>query len=522
MNNKLQIPLIFAVTGHRDLCSKDIKTIKEKIATLFNEYKTNYPHTPIILLSALAEGADMLAAEVAMEMGISLHQILPYEEEAYLESFKDEESKKLFYTLKAYASKCETLEYPTDINVNQQYQKLGEYLSDTSNILLALWDGTDTNKEGGTSEVIRYFRSKCEENHFDRFDGNALYIIKTPRETNPAIENAFSLEREYIGLTQGKSFEKMLQKVDTLNMDILQQKIDEKETLFHTIMSYFEKKAQTNQTKHSRYMVIILFLTWFAIVFLELMHNLHDNKYILGYGLGLLGAFSVYHFFMKSDKIQNDFIFSRGFTEALRVQNIWNNADIKQSVANHYLINHHHKFSWITTVLKNINYITKDSSVSSDNTTQWIDSQIDYFKETIKTREAQYHKLEYIAHIFYWLGVISVVSIFIFYGLETLHFIPHGHFPYNWHFFVLSSGLFLLTSAFIGEKYVQLQGYKEKIYNFGIMLTHFENAKNALSSTEIGSENYKKIIRDLGKKALDENSKWVILGDDRKVEASFE
>jgi 2-C-methyl-D-erythritol 4-phosphate cytidylyltransferase len=54
------------------------------------------------------------------------------------------------------------------------------------------------------------------------------------------------------------------------------------------------------------------------------------------------------------------------------------------------------------------------------------------------------------------------------------------------------------------------------------MLTNFEDAKETLESVKKDSNEYKKIIFDLGLKALEENSKWVVLHDSVRVKPSLD
>ena len=78
------------------------------------------------------------------------------------------------------------------------------------------------------------------------------------------------------------------------------------------------------------------------------------------------------------------------------------------------------------------------------------------------------------------------------------------------------------AAAFIGEKYIKIEGYEEEIYNFYELLQDFKNAKDALKNLKKDSNEYKDIIYDLGIKALQENSKWVMLHDKMRVKPSLE
>jgi len=66
----------------------------------------------------------------------------------------------------------------------QCYQKLGEYIADKSNILIALWDGKETSTDdGGTASIVHYQREYLykNENIFDSKDGKVIHIYSTPK-----------------------------------------------------------------------------------------------------------------------------------------------------------------------------------------------------------------------------------------------------------------------------------------------------------------------------------------------------
>ena len=65
-----RLPLVIGVTGHRDLREQDVPRLEPEVAAIIaglrRDYLRNDPQTPIIVLSALAEGADRLVARVAL------------------------------------------------------------------------------------------------------------------------------------------------------------------------------------------------------------------------------------------------------------------------------------------------------------------------------------------------------------------------------------------------------------------------------------------------------------------------
>jgi hypothetical protein len=58
-----KIPLVIGVMGHRNLHPNEIPMLKEKVKDIFNFLKTNYPKTPLLLISPLAEVEERLVAQ---------------------------------------------------------------------------------------------------------------------------------------------------------------------------------------------------------------------------------------------------------------------------------------------------------------------------------------------------------------------------------------------------------------------------------------------------------------------------
>ena len=82
-----RFPLVVGATGHRDLRDQDVPWLEQEIADIIAALKRDYlgsdAETPLILLSALAEGADQLVARVALAQGARLIAPLPMPLEEY-------------------------------------------------------------------------------------------------------------------------------------------------------------------------------------------------------------------------------------------------------------------------------------------------------------------------------------------------------------------------------------------------------------------------------------------------------
>ncbi len=198
-----KIPIVVGVTGHRNIVDEDKPAIKTQIAKSLKEIqnlckngKKGGENTPIIMLNAFAQGADMLCAEAAFELGIEVYAVLPCKEEKYKQSFdlhqstlkkvgitsgqeyedalaKDEADKKRLdeYLLRV-RSRGGRIIYSPDIEKNKawikktididdesyEYRQLGIYIAEHSHVLIALWDGKPPQGQYGcgTVEVIKF------------------------------------------------------------------------------------------------------------------------------------------------------------------------------------------------------------------------------------------------------------------------------------------------------------------------------------------------------------------------------
>ena len=58
------VTLVVGVTGHRDLVETEIPGLSDQILKFFEKIQELCPHTPVGILTPLAEGGDLLVAKV--------------------------------------------------------------------------------------------------------------------------------------------------------------------------------------------------------------------------------------------------------------------------------------------------------------------------------------------------------------------------------------------------------------------------------------------------------------------------
>lgn len=99
-----------------------------------------------VLISALAEGTDRYAAHAALERGWKLVAPLPFKVARYLKDFEAPESRAEFEQLRAAAQAVEP-------EGKGSYLVVGEMILDRSDVLVALWNGSEPKGPGGTADV---------------------------------------------------------------------------------------------------------------------------------------------------------------------------------------------------------------------------------------------------------------------------------------------------------------------------------------------------------------------------------
>lgn len=154
------VQIIIGVTGNRKLGNRSAITRAARLA-LDSIRQMAPPLTDtaklLIVLSPLAEGADRLVVREALRIPETmLKAVLPMKKDDYMQDFTTEESKKEFEELLAQARSIEIL--PVTNSRNEAYEKVGWYVVDRCDVLMAIWDGKSSGGRGGTQEIVQYAR----------------------------------------------------------------------------------------------------------------------------------------------------------------------------------------------------------------------------------------------------------------------------------------------------------------------------------------------------------------------------
>ena len=149
-------PFYVAVTGHSQLGdSATTRFVASTFDMLLAQLQHDHP-AGLVALSGLAAGADTLFAEAALARAIALEACLACAE--LIENFTPGAARDHHLMLRKRSRRIHTL--PFTERSNAAYMALGRWLVDTSDLLIAAWNGLPAVAEGGTGDVVAYARQQ--------------------------------------------------------------------------------------------------------------------------------------------------------------------------------------------------------------------------------------------------------------------------------------------------------------------------------------------------------------------------
>ncbi|MDR1706287.1 MAG: hypothetical protein LBS19_16630 [Clostridiales bacterium] len=150
------------VTGHRRLLAEQLPVITQEAKTFLIETKA--AHGEARVLSPCAEGADMLCAGLALELGLRLAVPLPMDSAEYRKDFPASAAAE-FDRLLALADEAfrvlpQEPVPPGLVPRGFYYRQAGIYVARRCDILLAVWYGLehDPPDGAGTWETVKLAR----------------------------------------------------------------------------------------------------------------------------------------------------------------------------------------------------------------------------------------------------------------------------------------------------------------------------------------------------------------------------
>ena len=546
------LPLIVSVTGHRDLRADDVPALTVAVRGIFEQFRSKYPSTPLVLLTALASGADQLVARVAKSMGIAYRVPMPLPEQEYRKDFKDADAAA-FDELLAAAEERYFVGFVGDNaagNVGdpdrraRQYAEAGAYMARISHVLIALWNGKPTDAIGGTARVVQYRLDGAPEPYraplglLDAPNTGPVYQVVTPRKSDPVTELAAGTVVLRTGSADGTTegaLPERFHRIEQFNSDARRFGSDHPgvraTTQFREVAA---ELANHYQRDFHRSLDAITVASVIAALALLAAHSLAE-AYLptLLYCIFVVVAVVCY-FFASRGLWQNKFIEYRALEMGLSVQENWDLAGVPESVGNFYLRLQRSELDWIRDAIRTVYHLDPctsfDEAAGVAAVRAFVTGQLDFFRRTARRNTRDFDRFEIGARVAFW--AIAFPLTLALAATAVWHVVtgqPETRCPpivfgsscvSEW----IINGIALATIAVaVCAEYPRRRAFHAQARRYVVMsglyaraLKVLDDARGAPLDEQVRTS--QEVIREIGREALAENGDWLMIHRELPIE----
>jgi hypothetical protein len=559
-------PLVIGVSGHRNLHPHDAARVCRLVDRFLSELKRRMPHTQLRIMVGMAQGADLLVAQAALEAGWQVDAILPMQLDRYVEDFDSESAAAMLGLLKHPAVHTAVLPLPDGVERPVQgsaqrdalYANLTEALTDKCNLLLGLWNGQPSCLKGGTADtVLRYLGARtageCDQAppiDFERAGGDPAWgphfvhwipAMRTDDASAPTQEPCYltGIGENLLAVHQAMplALEHQLTELDTYNreFDRLQAKgaLRPLDTLMPAIGSVEDREdgealrridfeygkadalAIYYQQHSDRLFRWFSYMAAFMALLFLVYAKLMANAVLLSAYLAIfLVSVLIFHFVRTQHWFSKHLIY-RVLAETMRTKFFLRAAKADRLVSATELINltgidQFSGFSWIGNLLKNVEALNAPRSRAGDEARfesvhrHWIRGQQEYFKARVTKLERYSKRLEKMKSVILLTTTVLALGLLIF--SKPLH----SHIgAITWKDVVMFFMGLLPVWLGIWELYQNKMATRELLWQYRNQLGHFTRAELQLSRSA-AHDRHKEILAQVGKESLMESYLWTI------------
>jgi hypothetical protein len=562
-------PLVIGVTSHRNLLPGEVDPIRRLVRALFARLRGDFPHTPLIVLTSLAEGGDQLVAEEALAANVRVIAALPMLREQYEHDFADTAA------LARFAALCDAAEVvvvphadgsrrnmdtqaPDGEARDRHYAQAGVYVSDHCHLLLAIWDGKSLSLLGGTAQIAHYHLSGVKPAPGERRRGERrnllgygserlVYHIACSRDQPdgspaPPLGALQTQWRSGDRALPGEgplpdTFQSAFARADEFNVDAGQHAapIDASnvsaadasappaahaiDRMFHTadwLAMHFQRRVVLAMR------VLYTLAALMAIAF-TLYDNLpaQDNMLYVFLLLFALGGFIVV--LANRRGWHRKYLDYRALAEGLRVQSYWRRAGISltgdaEFARDNFLQKQDVELGWVRNVMRGVGL---ESAIGTQPTTadelravvrEWVGDgkrggQLEYYGRKAVQHARTYRITEAIGSASLCVGIAISVALALFAGRLS------GDAK---NALVMTMAVFSIVAG-VRSAYAYKKADKELIKQYRYMHHIFDEARIALDDA-VDADEQRETLRVLGEAALAEQVEWALMHRQRPLE----
>ncbi|MCB2188396.1 MAG: hypothetical protein KQJ78_18400 [Deltaproteobacteria bacterium] len=530
------IPLAVAVTGHRDLAPADEDQVRDLVREGLAALRAEQPATPLVALSGLAEGADMVFAEAALAAGAELVAVLPARPEVFARDFdhpahaerQPAALRERFSRLLSRCSQVVVVAENLPATDPRRYARVGAYLLRHAHLLLALWDGRESDQEGGTAQVAHLARtgapsadppSPCRAldapapipvHHLrtprrgERLAGSFTWQILqagAPADTLADLHAFNQSAREFAGRNQAAVDQALA------DLNLPDHELTFAEQRIQQVYGVADAMAGALQRRNLRHLGIIhgvslVMLAAFAIhstivanLYLYLLYFLAFSLGLFWYGRG------------RKQRVYPRFVDYRGLAEGLRVQLFFRLAGAPARVADLYLRKQQSELAWLRQALRVLDIGPPRLEPRPELVrASWIEAQAGYYANAQKRDAKALALFKRISFAGFGTGLLVGAAGLLLEGAK-----PALHDSDLLHWLFLFTGL-LPGAGALASSYAQRRGLAQHVREYAQMGEIFRRAARQVSAGDLTQDPgaFRELVLELGREALAEHAQWVV------------
>ncbi|MFU8896110.1 MAG: hypothetical protein ACNA8J_06960 [Gammaproteobacteria bacterium] len=562
------MPLVIGVTGHRNLVADEVPALRRRVREFLAALQAQHPDLPLVVMSPLAEGADRMVAEEARALGLPLIAPLPFSAELYEQDFSTAESVAAFRELCASAEVIEMPLLPGDTPASiaehgarrdAYYARLGIYLCAHCHILLAVWDGKDSDQLGGTAQVIRFHhwdempglveRSESSPQILAEDESDLVWhlVCSRDRPDGAPAEGLKPLDATWFTTDQESprshempaAYQGIFARTAEFNRDVLRFHAQLRENSWPLLTDdaptavvraaapvdamfraadWLAIHFQARVTLAMRTIYMLAGLMGLAFI---IYSNVPGQEWIIFVFLALFTAGIVVHKIAERGAWHRKYLDYRALAEGLRVQFYWVAGGVTAGRTSKYahdnfLQKQDVELGWIRNVMR---YSGRLGDVSMPDggvafaTREWVgdphpgQGQLAYYQRKAAERVGLQQRTRSIGMFCLWSGIAIGLVLALF-----SRQIPQS----SRDVLIVLMGVLPLVAA-IREAYAQKRAEKELIKQYFFMGKIFANARQRLESAASDTAR-RHILKALGDAALEEHAQWILIHRERPLE----
>jgi hypothetical protein len=508
------IPLLVGVTGHRDVADTHVDAARDLVVQRLRQLAHDYPHTPIVVLSPLAEGADRIVAEAALSLELEVIVPLPISLEQYRQDFTTPESLAAFDSLLARARSSFVVPHASPAaHRDERYAELGSFIAKTSDLLIALWDGLPARGMGGTADVV-----------------DARIANTEPIDWIIVSRNGSTRPEQQISGSHHMPAPETWSRVDEFNEDAVRDFPAKPRPSLFTIADELAMKFHAEQNRALDCSFAFIAAAVIALLAYQLDNALENHGGVppLAFLIANIVSFAAAFFvvwFARVNRFESKSQDYRALSEALRIQRFWDALDLGGDLSTLYERKHEAELEWVRKALRSatryegwrIERHTNDQrwiERARDARDGWIVDQERFFMRATRRDEAKVQRSRRAS------GLLILAASILTLALIVLEFRnPPSHVSRDVTIFIISA--FAAISALI-HGYADKSAWSYHAREYARMAELYRSAGKELADMLEGekrqAEAARALFRAIAREALSENADWLLAHRERPIE----